>query len=131
MVGGLSLTFGLCLAIARQFLDGAIPAAFGDALRVDGLSALVLVLCGFVGLLVGHLRRGLPAAQRGPRHRHAAHAPGVLRADPRLRVRDAPGRHVEQSRHHVDRRRVDDAGVGLSDHVPRPGHLARSGAGSS
>ena len=52
----------LCVATARQFLGGAIPAAFGDALRVDGLSALVLVLCGFVGLLsgtygVGYLRR--------------------------------------------------------------------------
>lgn len=62
MVGGLLLTFGLCVATARQFLGGAIPAAFGDALRVDGLSALVLVLCGFVGLLsgtygVGYLRR--------------------------------------------------------------------------
>jgi hydrogenase-4 component F len=62
MVGGLVLTFGLCLATAGQFLDGHVPAAFGDALRVDGLSALVLVLCGFVGLLsgcygVGYLQR--------------------------------------------------------------------------
>jgi hydrogenase-4 component F len=62
MVGGLLLTFGLCVATARQFLGGTIPAAFGDALRVDGLSALVLVLCGFVGLVsgtygVGYLRR--------------------------------------------------------------------------
>ena len=62
MIGGLALTFALCLAVAREFLGGAIPAAFGDALRVDGLSALVLVLCGFVGLLsgvygVGYLRR--------------------------------------------------------------------------
>jgi len=62
MVGGLLLTFGLCVATARQFLGGAVPAAFGDALRIDGLSALVLVLCGFVGLLsgtygVGYLRR--------------------------------------------------------------------------
>jgi hydrogenase-4 component F len=62
MVGGLLLTFGLCIATARQFLAGAVPTAFGDALRVDGLSALVLVLCGFIGLLsgtygVGYLRR--------------------------------------------------------------------------
>ncbi len=62
MVGGLATTFGLCLATASQFLEGTVPAAFGDALRVDGLSALVLVLCGFVGLLsgtygVGYLRR--------------------------------------------------------------------------
>ena len=62
MVGGLLVTFGLSVATARQFLGGTIPAAFGDALRVDGLSALVLVLCGFVGLVagtygVGYLRR--------------------------------------------------------------------------
>jgi hydrogenase-4 component F len=62
MVGGLALTCGLCMATADQFLGGRIPAAFGDALRVDGLSALVLVLGGFVGLLagaygVGYLRR--------------------------------------------------------------------------
>ena len=62
MIGGLAATFVLCLATARQFLQGAVPAAFGDALRVDGLSALVLVLGGFVGLLsgaygVGYLRR--------------------------------------------------------------------------
>ena len=59
---GLSLTFALCVMTASQFLGGAIPSAFGDALRVDGLSALVLVLSGFVGLLsaaycVGYLRR--------------------------------------------------------------------------
>jgi hydrogenase-4 component F len=62
MVGGLALTLGLCLATAGRFLGGEIPSAFGDALRVDGLSALVLVLCGFVGLLaaaygVGYLGR--------------------------------------------------------------------------
>ena len=53
MAGGLSLTFGLCMATAGQFLGGTMPAAFGDALRVDGLSALVLVLGGFVGLISG------------------------------------------------------------------------------
>jgi hydrogenase-4 component F len=62
MVGGLALTFGLCMADADQLLGGQAPAAFADALRVDGLSALVLVLGGFVGLLsasygVGYLRR--------------------------------------------------------------------------
>ncbi len=62
MVSGLALTFLLCLATARQFLSGSFPSAFDEALRVDGLSALVLVLCGFVGLLsgaygVGYLRR--------------------------------------------------------------------------
>jgi hydrogenase-4 component F len=62
LLAGLALTFGLCLATAAQFLGGQIPSAFGDALRVDGLSALVLVLGGFAGLLggaygVGYLRR--------------------------------------------------------------------------
>lgn len=62
MIAGLLVTFVLCLATARQFLSGATPAAFSDALRIDGLSALVLVLCGFVGLIsgmygVGYLRR--------------------------------------------------------------------------
>ena len=62
VVTGLSVTFGLCLGTAWQFLGGSVPAAFGQALRVDGLSALVLVLCGFIGLLsacysVGYIRR--------------------------------------------------------------------------
>jgi len=62
VIGGLAVTFVLAMATARQFLQGGVPAAFGDALRVDGLSALVLVLCAFVGLLsgaygVGYLRR--------------------------------------------------------------------------
>ena len=62
IIGGLSVTLGLCLATAWQFLNGIMPAAFDNALRVDGLSALVLVLCGFIGLLaatygIGYLRR--------------------------------------------------------------------------
>ena len=62
LVGGLGATFALSLAVAREFLAGRVPAAFADALRVDGLSALVLVLSAFVGLLsglysVGYLRR--------------------------------------------------------------------------
>jgi hydrogenase-4 component F len=62
MIGGLLFTFVLCLATAGDFLRGHEPSAFASALRVDGLSALVLVLCGFVGLLagvygVGYLRR--------------------------------------------------------------------------
>ena len=62
LIAGLAVTFGLSAATAREFLNGGVPAAFGDALRVDGLSALVLVLCAFVGLLsaaygVGYMRR--------------------------------------------------------------------------
>jgi hydrogenase-4 component F len=62
LVGGLALTFVLSIATADRFLGGSTPAAFGEVLRVDGLSALVLVLSAFVGLMsgaysVGYLRR--------------------------------------------------------------------------
>jgi hydrogenase-4 component F len=53
LIGGLLLTFGVSVTTALQFLGGSTPTAFGDALRVDALSALVLVLCSFVGLLAG------------------------------------------------------------------------------
>jgi hydrogenase-4 component F len=74
IVGGLALTFGLCLVTASRFLDGAVPSAFDDALRVDGLSALVLVLCGFIGLLsaaygIGYLRRNEARGLVTPRMR--------------------------------------------------------------
>jgi hydrogenase-4 component F len=75
MGGGLALTFALCLATANQFLAGGVPpSAFGDALRVDALSALVLVLCGFVGLLsgaygIGYLRRNEARGLVTPRMR--------------------------------------------------------------
>jgi hydrogenase-4 component F len=62
LVGGLAVTFVLSIATAGQFHGGVVPSAFGSALRVDGLSALVLVLSALVGLLsgaysVGYLRR--------------------------------------------------------------------------
>ena len=62
LTGGLALTFVACLGLARAFLGGTVPSAFGGALRVDALSALVVVLCGVVSLLagvyaVGYLRR--------------------------------------------------------------------------
>ena len=62
LVGGLAVTLVLAIATAGRFLAGAAPAAFAEALRVDGLSALVLVLSASVGLLsatysVGYLRR--------------------------------------------------------------------------
>jgi hydrogenase-4 component F len=62
LVVGLAATFALAIATAREFLAGSLPTAFGEALRVDGLSALVLVLSAFVGLMsgaysVGYLRR--------------------------------------------------------------------------
>jgi hydrogenase-4 component F len=62
LVGGLAITLALSIATAADFLGGLSPSAFGDALRVDGLSALVLVLSALTGLLsgaysVGYLRR--------------------------------------------------------------------------
>ena len=74
MIGGLALTFVLGMATAGEFLRGAVPTAFGETLRVDGLSALVLVLCAFVGLLssvygVGYLRRNETRGLVTPRMR--------------------------------------------------------------
>jgi len=62
LVVGLGVTLVLSAATAGRFLAGSVPTAFDDALRVDGLSALVLVLSAFVGLMsglysVGYLRR--------------------------------------------------------------------------
>jgi hydrogenase-4 component F len=62
LVGGLAATLVLAVGTAEEFLAGGVPSAYGDALRVDGLSALVLVLSALVGLLsgahsVGYLRR--------------------------------------------------------------------------
>jgi hydrogenase-4 component F len=62
MILGLAITFGLSLVTAASFLRGEAPSAFNDALRVDGLSALVLVLCALVGFVagtygIGYLRR--------------------------------------------------------------------------
>lgn len=73
-IGGLAITWLLCLATASQFLSGAIPTAFDEALRVDGLSALMLVLCGLAGLLaaaysVGYMRRNEIRRRVTPRMR--------------------------------------------------------------
>ncbi len=85
LLGGLGSTFVLSLATAGQFLAGRPPAAFGDTLRVDGLSALVLVLGGFVGLLsgaysVGYLRRNEALGLLTPRMRREFHGlvPGYV-----------------------------------------------------
>ena len=61
-LSGIAVTFALSLATAGDYLAGKTPVAFGGALRVDGLSALVLVLTAFVGVLsglysVGYLER--------------------------------------------------------------------------
>jgi hydrogenase-4 component F len=74
LVGGLAATFALAVATAGRFLAGETPAAFGGALRVDGVSALVLVLTAFVGLLsglyaVGYLERNERAGFVSPRKR--------------------------------------------------------------
>jgi hydrogenase-4 component F len=53
LVGGLAATLVLAIATARQFLLGSPPSAFREALRVDALSALVLLLSAFVGFMSG------------------------------------------------------------------------------
>jgi hydrogenase-4 component F len=73
-LGGLLTTFALALTTAGRSLARETPVAFGGALRVDGLSALVLVLTAFVGVLsglyaVGYLERNeragfVPAKRR-------------------------------------------------------------------
>jgi hydrogenase-4 component F len=62
LVAGTTLTLAAAVATAARQLAGQTPSAFAGALRVDGLSALVLVLTAFVGLLaslytVGYLER--------------------------------------------------------------------------
>lgn len=76
LVGGLALTLVLAIATARQLLAGSPPTAFGEALRVDGLSALVLVQSAVVGLLaaaysVGYLRRNEARGFVSPGRRRA------------------------------------------------------------
>lgn len=61
-LAGMLATFAASLATASRFLGGEVPQALGAALRVDGLSALVLVLTAFAGVLssfyaVGYLER--------------------------------------------------------------------------
>jgi hydrogenase-4 component F len=78
-VVGMALTFALSLATANQFLGGVRLAAFGDVLLVDGLSALVVALCGFIGLLaslygVAYLRRNAARGLVTPRMRREFHA---------------------------------------------------------
>ena len=91
ILAGLSVTFALCLATASQFLTGDVPSAFGGALRVDGLSALVLVLCGFIGLLSASYGIGL--SRRSPTQR----ATGTLTAFP-MSFHRAPARARDRHR---------------------------------
>jgi hydrogenase-4 component F len=74
LVAGLAVTLGLAAATAARPLHGETPSALGGALRVDGLSALVLVLTAFVGLLaglyaVGYLERNERSGFVPPRKR--------------------------------------------------------------
>jgi hydrogenase-4 component F len=82
LVAGLGVTLVLSVSTAGQFLAGSVPAAFEDALRVDGLAALVLVLSAFVGLMsglysVGYLRRNEERRRRPhvPRDEERRRAP--------------------------------------------------------
>jgi len=79
LISGLVITFALCLATAGAFLAGGPIEQFDAALRVDGLSALMLVLNGFAGLLsgiygVGYLRRNEAGGRVTPRMRREFHA---------------------------------------------------------
>ena len=127
LVGGLAATFVLALATAGRFLAGETPEAFGGALRVDGLSALVLVLTAFVGLLsglysVGYLERneraGFVSAKK--RTELLALVPAYLGGAPARR-------RVQQPRRPVDRGGGDDARLGVPGRLPEPGHLPRGG----
>ncbi len=74
LLAGLGLTLGLAAATAARSLSGDLPTAFGGALRVDGLSALVLALTAFAGLLsglyaVGYLERNERTGFVPPRKR--------------------------------------------------------------
>ena len=78
LISGLAITFVLCLATAAAFLAGGSFEQFDAALRVDGLSALMLVLNGFAGLLsgiygVGYLRRNEASGRVTTRMRREFH----------------------------------------------------------
>jgi hydrogenase-4 component F len=87
MIGGLLITFALSITTTARFLAGATPSAFDDALRVDALSALILVLCAFVGFLagtygVGYLHRNEARGLVTPRMRREFYGliPGYVSA---------------------------------------------------
>ena len=78
LISGLALTFVLCLATAAAFLAGGPIEQFEGALRVDGLSALMLVLNGFAALLsgiygVGYLQRNEASGRVTSRMRREFH----------------------------------------------------------
>jgi hydrogenase-4 component F len=79
LVGGLLATFLAALGVARAFLAGRPINAFGGALRVDGLSALVLLLTALVGVFSGlycvaYLRRNEARGLVPDRARRKLHA---------------------------------------------------------
>lgn len=76
---GMVFTFALALLTANQFLRGERVAAFDDTLLVDGLSALVLTLCGFIGAVssiygVAYLQRNAARGLVTTRMRREFHA---------------------------------------------------------
>jgi hydrogenase-4 component F len=96
LVAGLALTMALAALTARQFLGGSIPSAFDDALRVDGLSALVFVLSAFVGLMSGLYSVGYLRRNEERRREHAADE--EARLVPRTGDRRLARRGAEASR---------------------------------
>jgi hydrogenase-4 component F len=78
LISGLVITFGLCVATAAAFLARGPIEQFDAALRVDGLSALMLVLNGFAGMLcgiygVGYLQRNEASGRVTTRMRREFH----------------------------------------------------------
>jgi hydrogenase-4 component F len=78
LISGLAITFALSLTTASAFLAGGPIEQFDAVLRVDGLSALMLVLNSFAGLLssiygVGYLRRNEASGRVTTRMRREFH----------------------------------------------------------
>ncbi len=125
---GPRVTLVLCLATAGQFLGGerAVRVRRRVARRRPlGARARPLRLRRPA---LGRLQRRLPAAQRGARPGHAAACAGSSTPSIPLYVFAmllVVG--LEQPRHPLDRRRADDAGVGLPRRLPQPRHVARGG----
>ena len=59
------LTLALAAAVAAQVLAGAVPTALGELLRVDSLSAWMLLLVALVGALAALARRPADGVPRG------------------------------------------------------------------
>ena len=122
-----SLTFGLCSRRRGNSSTARFPRPSATRCGSTGCrrscwccAASSVCLSGAYG--VGYLRRNEARGLVTPRMRREFY--GLIPAYVFAMLLVVG---VEQSRHPVDRRRADDAGVGVSRDVSRPGHVARSG----